>query len=182
MFSSMPLFLVFCSMYDQFLMTESINIKGSWVEKPCSVAKNSNFWEHRPLEEVNMLFSRFAPYIQWFLPFRDNKHCEFSEPLSCCGKSKTTVKYPWGFREQDPKSINKDPKSINKDPKSTWNFREKTVKKKGVRRLKSRVQTIADIRACALHVYMHVLVDRLKIWSTSVGWRDLARFCIFFCI
>ena len=29
MFSSMPLFLVFCSMYDQFLMTESINIKGS---------------------------------------------------------------------------------------------------------------------------------------------------------
>ena len=39
---------------------------------------------------------------------------------------------------------------------------------------------MADIRACALHVYIHVLVDRLNIWSTSVGWRDLGRCCMIF--
>ena len=117
-----------------------------------------------------MLFYRFAPYLQWFLPFTDNNHCELSEPLSCCGKSKTIVKYPWGFHEQDPKSI-------NRDPKSTWILREKTVKKRGIRRLKSRVQTIDE---CALHVYIHVLVDKLNIWRTSVGLRDLGRFCMIF--
>ena len=94
------------------------------------------------------------------------------------------AKLPWNIREvsvsRTPKVSTKTPKVSTKTPKVREISVRKPWKKKGVRRLKSRVQTIADIRACALHVYIHVLVDRLKIWSTSVGWRDLARFCMFF--
>ena len=72
--------------------------------------------------------------------------------------------------------MSRTPKVSTTTPK-VREFSVRNREKRDVRRLKSRVQTIDE---CALHVYIHVLVDKLNIWRTSVGLRDLGRFCMIF--
>ena len=89
-----------------------------------------------------------------------------------------SVRFPWA----GPQKYQQRPQKYQQRPQKYVKFCvRKPWTKSGVRRLKkSGSNNIADIRACALHVYIHVLVDRLNIWSTSVGWRDLGRCCMIF--
>ena len=82
------------------------------------------------------------------------------------------AKLSWNIREV---SVSRTPKVSTETPKVREFSVRKPWKKRGVRRLKSRVQTIDE---CALHVHIHVLVDKLNIWRTSVRSRDLGRFCM----
>ena len=92
-----------------------------------------------------MLFSRFATYI-----FNDFFHLQTTNIVSFLSlwAAVEKAKLPWNIREV---SVGRTPKVSTKTPKVRENFVRKPWKK-SVRRLKSRVQTIADIRACALQI------------------------------